>query len=717
MTWRSGGSIGGASISIGGVNIDAETFEWPLVIGSRSPEMRFVVSTAVAERLAKLKNPVTLDVKCSAWSGSEAIECNPTFSDLYLWQFGPAINPWMTWVSLRDRRALWEYLNFTSEHNVIRLTNKQRIPGYAVGAEREFARIAQFRYLPRSVKLQDELRHASAIDGFSGQGKVTTWYAMDIVRWLFEQLPDGLRPLEVIVEAENNKYEVENEVNLQDSWPSLMDRYATLARVGFYMRDGKAVITSLEDAPLPKGLGSYAGGGFLSQADYSRARAPEVIIRSPKLHELRADYVEKNDGPTGTTTREALELVNTAKCPGRVKNPSGGYFENGEEVPLSDLLDAWNKDTDIGWPANLKLDYVTLRRLVLHPHIIPLFTGGALDGFINYQNYVRATRVTAALESYRRRFRLNTVWLDSFRDWRMQEVELADARTGHLPPSTVYCDFTIVPHRGPLPRKRKSPTVIRCRAWDENERKRPLPRLSKAIMSLDGTAAIVPGTGKSLGVFQVVVYPDLQATRDQTILGIVADEPAYDLYDRASPALWGEKTGIEGEWRLAVKFSAILATPPTNLQHYSVTRQAAQHTDEAAGGPVVELWQGKEPLRVAWRDGTSRPTIDQQGYLTIEGGKILNADILDVIGERMAGRYYFQARDRYVGNWSTPYWVDEVCRPRGNVTAVTFFYDRGEFGCRFDAPEPPPAPDLFETLPQSIRAILYPRLAEGGGDA
>jgi len=706
---RSGAQSWSSRIVLGGTPLTCDSLEWPLVFGCESPEVEITVSSDVALALASAPAPCSLEVECEAWNGAQPISAADVFEGVFVWRVGPASNPWLVKVTLRDRRALWEELRVSGEFNVIRRTNAQRIPGYAVRpgfarGQHEFERIAAYRYLPRSLLREGTTppRHADATLRI-GEGGARAWTAADVVAWLFSQIPAELAPRDVVMSADlASRYVPENEVLLEERWPDAARRFCDLARIAFYLRDDVVHVRSLEEAPRLDNLGQYEGGGYPSIASYAPARARKIVARVPKLHELRADYVERE---SASAPRGELYLENTACCPQRVKDPAGGWIERSEERPLAELLDAWAEDRDHPWPAGLELNFHWLRRLMLHPQIAWLFCWD--ESYADYVDPVRAARVACALESYRKRFRFCEAWSSCFTEWYPRAVTLVDPRTGAQPTSPVWCDHTIVPTRSPLNRRKKTPLVLRIRAWDAAEAARSRPRLSEASGTLDATVVVV---SQPLGIFRLALYRELQGQRSHTILGLVRDEPAYDFYASGGIALWDEKAAIQPDWRLSIVFSAQLATPPTSARHWEEHIGSYEFTEEACDGPERHLFVAREPLRVGWDDATSKPRVNGDGYLEVEGGTMLNEEIIRHLVHHECDRVYFSLRDRLIGSYRSPWWIPDVCQPRGHCRAVVFFYERGEFGAEFRFPEPPPAKDLWETLPGSAKRVVYPRL-------
>ena len=707
------GPHGGAvmKLMINKIPLDCRKFRWGLVAGSQSPEYSFICFTEIADRIWQSGLGATLEIEVTGWTGNQRIDFKPTFSDLWLWQ-RRQVSASETQLTLRDRRAFWERQRVTLEINRIRNVSSQRVPAGAKGVRRDFQRIAAFRYFPRSLHLRGELDPAPATTPI-GDPRLRAYTALEAVRRILslcDPPPDDVR-----VEAEDIGYIHEDGVHVEDLIPDLLSLYLRYARANLYMDGSTAVLFSLDDYPPIANLGGYDKGGWPALADYRMIRPSKVRVRVPIEWEARVDFVETESGAK-TYAAEEIYFENVIRNPNRVPDPWGsGDIEVGEWITIDHALAAWAADTEHPWPARRPLTLSNWRKDMLTSGVFELYCIYADNPSL--LDPVRVARIQALSTHYRRTFRICETWLSSIFSWRPVRVKLEDARTQYRSPSPVWMDYTLIPMLIPSEVKNgAAPTVQKIRAWPEGEKQF---LLDDAQVCTDAILEIV--RPDAFGIVRLRVLPDLEGHRAKIVPGIVLGAPNYDLFALTGNVIWddeadGEPPRLDPDWRMATLLSLTLATPNGSVRHRTLVRKAAKFARgmESIGAPL-DSFRPQEPLRVRWDDASSRTIVDSDG-LRIEGGEEINAEIIEEVADSVAEQVYFAMRDRIIGEFRTPYWIPDICRPRGNISAVLVELDgdKGSAETIFVVPAPPPARDAWELLPREAKKILYPRLEAGG---
>ncbi len=689
-------------VKLGDVPLACPSFIYGNTAGALSEEFDFVVTNGNLPDLCGLSGPLALKVECPMWNDGTRFKAR--FSHVYLWHIGPFIGDYHCRISVRDWRHKWEWYRVTADFNMPRRTNIQKAPGYEKGARADFERIAQFRYLPATLRdpssgiTEPTFAKASATNG-------QAWTAYQIVFWLIHtylknEHPEAKPYIEVDGSVSDNKVIPEEKTFKGDPFPTVLETFLDLARLNITMRGKTAVIYSTAHDIIVEGTGGYDGAGKLSISDTQRSRPQGGRHLVPQLWELRTDYVEKKAG--ATREAHALFLENVFQHPSDAGEQKAGTWDT-----IENGLREFKKDAKHQWA----LPFTTL------DHCRQYFPTRDGEARVcrnlkrigdNYVDPVLVKRYKTLKTCFRRYFRICPVWLDSIQDWWTLRAELVDPRTKYQARSPVFADHTIVPSVVDYGKNKQA--VRRLNAWPAGNTTR---KLRDGDESTDLEISIVD---KHLGIFRINVLPDLGGDRLRILMGKLKKEPSLNNWVTAGgPFLLDHSTkGYLDDFVFSTLITATLLTPPGNARHYQMNFGAETFTEENAVGPVYDWMHLLEPRRIAWDDDSSKITVDKDG-MKVAGGKPLNDEVIKAIAHARAEQVYHEHRDRQLGHARAPKWDDKVCEPRGQVQSVLCVVSPADGGgyraeSEWNLPFPVEPPDLYEILPPKVRAIIFPRL-------
>jgi len=704
-------------ITLASQELDCRGLEFGLANGAVSPEWEITLSSASYDFVKGLVGQaVPLSIEAVTHSGAKEIPYRVEFEDVYLGELR-LVSRNQYAITVRDHRSLWEGLAFSGEFNWPRITDEQRlsVEGELLGgAYLDFDRIAKYRYLPRSGCVLSGDAPPQYARAVGDDPHIVAWTAFRAVRYLLERwLPDhdadnmrasglivSLSRLDLDDNVHDNQYVLHRERYLGEAFSSVLDYMLDLAKLGLYVRGRVGRLYRIDYDPKIKNLGRYSGGGEIARANLSGVRAKRLIHVFPRLQELRLDG-EESDTPRSRQPHE-LYVENVFQNPSLTRNLAG-TFQAHEWLTITEGLAIYNQDQEHPWAFG-RLTTADLCKFILRPEDVETFCYSA-----DYESRIDPvcfSRLEAIMWAYRKVWRICQPWMDCIEGWEPYLAGLTDVTTRRRAFSPVYADATYIPRMTGASPESASAYVVRC--WPDDASRSLENARASGYLSLRVVS-------KELGIFRVETILDRQALMGDVVLGVLTDLPLLDVMAAArNGRQYYRGARLEPEFHLSTIVSATIATPMhRHRRFFVITTPAGGYTEEDAEGPDQILYHTGEPLRERWVDGKTETVLDEDGLWLLETDPI-NAPILESVADAESSRYYFSMRDRLIGWACSPYWDDDVCRPRGSISSVVVRLsavgDAAKVETEFRAPNPPPARDLYEMLPLNVRRYLYPRL-------
>jgi len=692
--------------------------------------------------------------------------------NLFVVDVQPGPNPHIDLVRVADRRIWWPYVHVLRRYNMRRKVGVFR--PVSPNSEVSTPIVDDIAYWPWSLQ--------SEVGGAAGK-----WALSDIIE-------DALLPVQEkereqggpavnvgvrnLLPAALDDIPVEN-LEIDDAGDAAISRIlGHLPGVGIFIDiNGFAVIFDKTDGGERVLIDrpEIVDRGHVEFVDKRMLRPRAVRCWFSIEAEIRFDYVERSqDGEQRTRdpTEEDKELSrlleNVLPLPDfSLTDPAAGgdAHHAGTWLELADVMALWFAQLPpLKFPPEGSALTLNKMRLAAIP-FIDLVSGIVHREVINAD--LHTARCVALMNHYRRTFRIPARWMNRFLSIRAFRVATIDVATGQRAPASIWCDYCYL----------RSQPAIFDRAGEANatdkkigENVRGYPEEGLVLdqdfrtLHLNETVSQVPGRAsindQDQGIIEIDILTQPERYFSTAIPGFLEtrNHPKHDIRPRVAggdPIFFnasvsgGRIPQLESDWKCAVIFTAVPASPNSIQQLYPVTIEnddaaliaalpAHIRGDvRAANGPImdVRIPQNVETARVAWSDKDAALIVDKVFGVGVDrlappaAGRTLahlvtNLRIrpdniagfpprhgdqfneLESIALSEAIRVYTSFQNRFEGTREMAFEVGPITMA-GNMDALRFtVYPNGEFTTSTTLPTEGPRVSMFRFLDDGTRKLI-----------
>jgi len=618
-------------------------------------------------------------------------------------------NPWQAIVTISDQRHLWEDRLFSREYNKHRKTNKiDEVVKKKAGDLSNATNTTRFNregYAPYTLKKAGVYKHTNATT--INASNATKWTSLDVVRNILEVelgLEEGTGIGKYSLEKffEDNKVEIENLIFEMSGLPGALQQVLNSARATIFQHpDGHIIIEGVDNErginSLLSNFQTMDGSGWPIPQDLRRVRPGRVRVMFPKIHEIKFKY-EETTVSGGTFDPSVLDfgLENVLQIPdtfeATVDKVKKKYIK-GQWVPIKEALAAWNAQDDRPFKGKATLNLRGVRVSWFSDQLKYRFA----SRFTNRDLFdlIWEPRMQAVERSYRQIFRILPKWMDRIRSWEPVRVAVNDPLTGNRAPSPVFLNYCKIPSfRLPLYKKGyggKHKGGYNVLNYSSNTNTaNPAPFLLSPI-------------NQSLGVFRIDYASDPLSLISSTIPSKVDDIPVLSANSSPSDILW-HGASLSPSHNMDVILSVVFAEPNDEERHFILDYKMKEGEVKKTADLPVRM----ESARYEWQDTTS--AFLKEDRVTIHGEKLVNADMLQAIGDASAKEFAANWKNQTVGVFTQPGYESDWL-PNGSIRSVTIrFSARRGLETTFNLSERAKRQSLFDLLPPTVRRVIYKQL-------
>lgn len=601
------------SVLLGGKPLVLESgpIRWSLREGVQPVIQEFEMAPDDAKEIWTARGPLTLEFRHP--DGKQV-----KVEQLWCLNLQPGPNPWISVVTVADRRWFWSYALVRRVFNKRRNIGIKRVLAndeFAVDFDRAFdvgwwswSLDSGRRYTPLRVlqKVLEDLADAEA----SGGGSRFPVTVESHIGTRIKGLP--IEDLEIIDQGDS----------------AVRRALEALPEAGITVDyDGTVIVFSRasgsEESIVKALMPEIRDMGHTDLVRNRNIRPKKIHVYFVRECEVRFDFVETTLARGATVTDEPLgdmrRMANVLPIPDYELTVNGRTLPQGSWITVDDAFRAWGDLPLMGKTRPLDHDLMQMA-MIPHMELYEALTlaGSRPDNRGTLWNW--ADRISTAFAHYRTTFQLNRRWLDRFYSWRTYRLSTINPQTGTRGPSRAYGDYCILYTQRSLwrSRKRGEPLdfAINRTAYPSSE-------------NLDDTAAFSPATVDVADHDQGVIHVDYRGKDPlsgdtRTILpSCIAEDgmPTLDngrdrqpisfdtVIDRNTPPR------LSPNFKLAVIISAIPAAPNDKRCLHKITVNPGDVRDllpssmrvglDDCQGPEMEIFVGpnKEVARIAWNDG------------------------------------------------------------------------------------------------------------------
>lgn len=525
-----------------------------------------------------------------------------TFQNLWLVNTGPGPNPYISTITVADRRIWWSYTH------VLRRFNMRR----RVGVKRPVSPTAELQpvlpdvqYAKYSLKDPESGKKWAAVDALES-------VLRDVIKADPEKDETYVLPKLGGLDVENLEIDDAGDAALArilSYFPGWTVYVASDGSIQFYSRGDATDETAVARMRPP-----IVGMGNAGPVQRRPVRPKEVhVLFTPEV-EVRFDYTESASTQTTKTEKQKEDqrlLDNVLSVPDFTLFVGNNQVTQGTWITLDDAL--------ASWPVNfLRSKRITkgdlLRAFVPFKDLWGGFVLGGQKG--DNARFDWAARVGALQTHWRRSFRLPQRWMDRTLSIRAYRVATVDPVTGSRAPATAYMDYIMVPGQ---------------RAFfgmGQTDRANAV-----AAINVPGYQATIGPTSKpspvevsvidhDQGILRLEILSDPARMFTQFIPGTISDTliPTGDIAiagRQGQTVAWngapgGNWVSLDASWKMSVILTLIPAGPNSQDQLYRVVVKPEDVRDivppfalgQAGNGPVmtVRIPASVETARVRWAD-------------------------------------------------------------------------------------------------------------------
>lgn len=668
--------MGTPIVTFGGIVLGGSgLLDWEIASGSQPVTREFTLSRERAEAIAELDGPQTLRIE----GPRKTLEVER----IYLLEVLPTDEPFTRRVRLADSRWLWPKRWVATSYNLRRTTGDKflagegRIENQLILPEIKYAR---FSLSPRENPSDPWTDRAAIEDVF------------------FAQLDETVR-------FEDEPPDVElQDVELDDPGDAAVDRlFVQIPGMWFYLdRKGDVVVYdrfSGRERELLDRLPPYNRDGTQVQiVDRRRTRPAKVVVLFDVEAEVRLDHTE----PSGTSSTSRDEDEPTLTQVGQV--PDVSLTIRGEELArsswadLSAMFGAWGAFG--GVPDKIPVTFDVLRyHAFKHDWQSFVQAWGNAPG--RPPDPVNLARAVTAVESWRRRLRIDRFWVQRAAAIKPYRAALLNRETGAYAPAAVYSDWVGQPtHKGHA-----------LGAADQNDRQGWAVRgWAESLSGAEPAPVRVEVLDEAAGIIELRPQVNPFGISARVVLGypVGGTLPSQDMSLGDALFKHWDLVVLEPGWKCSVVLTVTPGSPNDIQRFYSVTVRPEDIEPDPgpSEGPTVyaRVFPGVMTARFGW--------LDYQGEAIKaafkDGGwpesSLVNGDDVRDVALATAKRIYDTLRDRPFG--APSFDLDPDIEPVGTVSRVHHVMDGGATttSLAFSAVTQPA--DIWRYLNASTRKVI-----------
>lgn len=730
-----------AEATLGGKNlILTSPVAWKLTEGVLPSTNTFDIAPADALQLAKTGGPFTLEVK-------PQVGAPVTVTNLWVLTVDPGPNPWISRITVADRRWIWSYGHVLLRMNMRRnigikriLANDQfavtfdRAPDVAF-AKYSLDRNERARWVALSM-MQKVLKEVSEIE--------KEYHGATFSATIDDRIGSKIRGLPV------------EEFEIDDPGDAAIRRaIAFLPEAGVTVDyDGKVIVFSRaggDDEKIVRALmPEIRGAGHTDLVKNARLRPKKIRVWFTREVEVRFDFIEQASAQSSTVVQGQEPLGYLRRMDNVI--PITDYQLNVSDVdPNNPLAQGTYITVDQAFRAWEPMPLRGTSRRIDHRKVQEAFipqmglwgalqlAGNRPDSQGNLKPW--PGRIAALESSYRQLFRINRQWTDRAIAIRAYRLATIDPQTGQRGPARAYGDYSILYSQRSI--------------WKNYAEGKPLDyAINRSAFpsggNIDDQAEPSPAEVRIVDHDQGVLVVDYRGTNPlsgdtRTVLPSqveLSSMPTWDVRQRQRPISFDSVVNSSNPPRLSASFklSTILtlvpASPNSKYQLHMIEVSPSDVADLLPGGiqtglsdaqgPIMDIRIGPnvEVARVQWKDDRAA---DIEAIFGIQGnqpnlpnkapnldGLVLNegpsTDLekggsLNLIARAAAARVYASLTDRYEGEMTGA--MNGNVHLSGNVAEIVHEYgQKGDTVTRLHFPPQVPQMSLLSFLDSNTRAAI-----------
>lgn len=631
-------------------------------------------------------------------------------------------------------RKLWVISDFSMRRPINEFTQIQD------GPLDPFNRVPKLAYLPHTQRLVGPANDPRFNDDDNDETTGTVWTAKQAVvyllrRWIrtrdfqiFPHLPVGAEPGLVDESTDNGSKLVG--FRAAGPWPSVMRKLLRQAHLGLSLTKDLSQFRLFDLAPVELGhLGGFDGMPRLRKADNTNERPRRLRVYFRTEREMRFNYLEQDEETIERGKRDLDNfLVNVAILPQDVQSASDGkIYRRGTVLPIQKVIQLWNEDVENPPPfirdANGKIDQQLtfslewIRKFIMSPAMAMQMT---LDSRLkNIPDDVFAARASVLYNSFRTLYQINPALLDFIETLKPERTAIADNVTGKRAASTVVCDhFVLYTARYfGLPSQFNAARDAGANVYGWKGGNEEVTDFGQ-LPFRDGVVSPyrVSIVNKQLGVIQISPVPDITGNYASVIPSLFSEENIPYVAVGSGNRWQLNQMPYERQFRLSTILTATLRAPNDAGRFWTVDKGQVGN----GNGPVEERFFGLTHAGIEWVDKNDtrvqgvrgQPPVApselrvERGKLHLEGGRLINPQVINNIADAMYQDSVFENQDRFLGSVSHP-GIDKDFVPQGQVNQVAITHQDGQIYTTYDARNPEATPPLWELLDSETQALLF----------
>src|SRR3990167_1788613 len=589
--------------------LGSSPISWRMTEGVRPNIQTFDVEPVEAVELYRTRGPFTLKITCP---DTQVLQ----ISNLWVLNVSPSETPYISRITVADRRWFWSYTHIMRRFNMRRNVGVKRLR-----ASNEF--VSRFDSAP----LVQYWKWST--------NKGQPWKANEIIEDVFNNEIAGVelesnhtRPSLVVADDLVNSIRslpIE-ELTIDDQGDKALSRIlALIPEAGITVdKDGVTTVFSKasgrEEELVTAQLPEIRGMGHTELVKNSTIRPKEIHVLFTREVEVRFDF----DESTGATrTEDTRYMDNVISIPDAPNLQVGADLQpQGTWITMNAAFTAWGDLPNLGTPLT---HGIVQRAFIPHQDLWEIIQaagarptkGGSVANWVG--------RIAEVQNRYRMTFRLNSRWVDRYLSARAYRATTIDPQSRQRRPSRAYGDYSIMYTQRSIWRN-----YAQGQPLDYVINKSAYPSSGK----IDSTAEVSPADVLMVDSDQGIVHVEYKIDPNRVYEMILPSQvsveamPTADIRQRTRPITFdsaprGAKLpSLSPNFKLATILTLVPASPNTAQQlHRVVVRpaqvrgllpQSQQTTLRDAYPPIMEVRIGAktEVARVQWLDSESS-TIEQ----------------------------------------------------------------------------------------------------------
>lgn len=703
---------------------------WRLATGVLPVEETFDMIPSDAAALLANSSGRTVTLKMIG--GGSTIEVK----GLYVKQAAPGDNPYISRVTVADRRWLWPSPHILRRYNIRRRVGVKRIVTQDQAALDVSA--PDLLFAPYSTKTEQ----GSAND---------RWEPKDCVLDVLAEISDAEKefygsafPPPVIVGAPFNDSQLVDSLTVDESGEAAIDRVLrAFPEVALYVNlEGAVVFFSRAaggEQAMVAALGAeYVGRGHITTISNRAIRPKEIHVLFTRELEVRFDFEEHSSGGTvAQGSDDARFADNVLAVPDRFLQIGTRKVPQGTWITFAEALAAWGQPPLIAVGSQLTYRFILQALVPWNDLWGPLGILGSLDPNAEWSGRIRALQ-----SHFRQTYRINRRWMDRILSLKAYSIGTVDQATGQRGPARAYGDHCYVAAKKHMFKQlgevrqlgagNSAGDLTLCTNIDG------YPASGIIDANTKPSPAEVSVVDEDQGIIRLDYVVDPLGMMEVCLPSKMGNVPKADIRNRTNPITFdsivkgGRLAALETDHKVAMILTAIPASPNNDQQLHRLivkpadVRQllgpAASTGLMDANGPIMEvrIGPGVETARIPWHDSRAKMVerafgiedgpVDFAGAVMNESSATGGAASLNSIALAEAATIYASYCDRSEGAATGQPNASIV--PAGWLAEVVHEIDTaGVVGTTIRLPERIPKLTIWQFLDKSTRAILAKAIA------